>query len=194
MRLLLVLPLTLLNLAPLPAQAIASEIESHVDRLRQDRLRQIRQSLQAAASAASSASTRPNPEEAQADHVEQLEAAIRKGDVASGQLRKQIATLEADTRRLSDEKQQLVTVQTALTSGLVGALITAAVALAGAFANFRRSRADRDYRRLEVIEKCHLLIEGGMPIPSDLAVKYLAVASRAPSPSKSALVPNQAEP
>jgi len=51
-------------------------------------------------------------------------------------------------------------------------VVTAIVALLSAFANFRRSRADRDFRRLEVIEKAHQLKSAGVSVPADIQRNY----------------------
>jgi len=59
-----------------------------------------------------------------------------------------------------------------LTSGLIGALVTAAVAVIGALTNFRRSRADRDFRRLEVLEKATQLQASGIGVPPDILQDY----------------------
>jgi hypothetical protein len=51
--------------------------------------------------------------------------------------------------------------------------VTAAVAIITAFSGFKRSRADRDYRRLEVIDKALALEARGQSIPPDIAIGYL---------------------
>lgn len=107
--------------------------------------------------------------------MERLAVAIRRGEQASGRLRQQIETLE-------DQKASLERVQTVLTSGLIGALVTAAVALFGVFGNLRRSRAERDLRRLEVIEKAHLLHQQGVPLPDEF-LRWLPEHGEAAPPS-----------
>jgi len=98
--------------------------------------------------------------QADSSEVKQLEAAIRRGEAASGRLRQDIQALE-------EEKASLERIQTILTSGLIGALVTAAVALLGLFVNLRNSRAQSDLRRLEVIEKAHMLNRQGVHLPED---------------------------
>lgn len=101
--------------------------------------------------------TSPQGEQA-ADQIRSLKEAIAKGETASKQLREEIQRLEK--------------IQAVLTSGLIGAVVTAIVALLSAFANFRRSRADRDFRRLEVIEKAHQLKSAGVKVPGDILRNY----------------------
>jgi hypothetical protein len=79
-----------------------------------------------------------NAAQANSEKIKQLEAAIRRGEEASGRLRQDIQALE-------EEKESLERVQVVLTSGLIGALVTAAVALFGLFANLRGSRAQSDF-------------------------------------------------
>jgi hypothetical protein len=107
------------------------------------------------------------------DRLAELEAAIKRGEDVSGILRRHIANLESETKRLNDEKQQLLQIQTALTSGLVGALVTTAIAIVGAITSYRRSRADRDFRRLEVIEKTLSFVQNGHYVPADIISAYL---------------------
>jgi len=107
----------------------------------------------------------PSNEAAQ-DQIHSLKEAIARGETASVQLR--------------DEIQRLEKIQAVLTSGLIGAVVTAIVALLSAFANFRRSRADRDFRRLEVIEKAHQLKAAGVHVPADILRNY-EDQSRTPS-------------
>src|SRR4051812_19848358 len=78
--------------------------------------------------------------------VNALNAAIKQGQDAAKELRGKIEELER-------EKRDLEKVQTALTSGLVGALLAAVVAIGGALGKFWTSKAERDLKRLEVIDK-----------------------------------------
>ena len=108
-----------------------------------------------------------------ADRIQLLEEAIQKGEAASNTLKAEIASLEANTKRLTAEKQELIRIQTALTSGLVAAVITAVVAVIGALSNIKRLRVDKDYRRLEVMEKAQALADRGLSLPSDVVSTYL---------------------
>jgi len=90
--------------------------------------------------------------------VRELKEIIALADGASADLHKKIDSLER--------------IQTMLTSGLIGALVTAAVAVIGALTNFRRSRADRDFRRLEVLEKATQLQASGIGVPPDILQDY----------------------
>ena len=92
------------------------------------------------------------------DQIRALKEAIAKGEAASKQLKEEIQSLEK--------------IQTILTSGLIGAVVTAIVAVLSAFTNFRRSRADKDFRRLEVIEKAHQLQSTGIKVPADILNNY----------------------
>lgn len=97
------------------------------------------------------------------------------GEAAQNQIRslkEAIARGEAASKQLREEIQRLEKIQAMLTSGLIGAVVTAIVALLSAFANFRRSRADRDFRRLEVIEKAHQLKSAGVHVPADILRNY----------------------
>jgi hypothetical protein len=93
--------------------------------------------------------------------IADLEAAIARGENASSGLRQMIARLET-------EKRELERIQTALTSGIVGALTTAIVAIIGALVSLRNSRADRNLKRLQVIEKAAELSSRGIELPADL--------------------------
>jgi hypothetical protein len=66
----------------------------------------------------------------------------------------------------------LVQVQTALTSGLIGAIVTAIVAIGGAIINSRNSKPERDLKRLAVLEKAHELQSAGVSLPDDIRHAY----------------------
>jgi hypothetical protein len=104
------------------------------------------------------------------DKVVALENAIKAGERASSDLRGQIKALE-------DEKQALEKVQVVLTSGLIGALVTAVVAILGTVLGFSRGRADRDLKRLEVLEKSTELESKGIKVPDDIRIAYGAQTS-----------------
>ena len=165
-----VLLLLLLELLPLQCLPIEQDINSGIRQLRVDRdqLRRKQTLLPPSESAGA-----PAQDANLQARIDQLETVIGKGEAASVELRKQIAGLESETRKLHDEKQQLLTVQTALTSGLIGALIAAAAAIVGATSNIRKFRVDRDHRRLEVIEKALLLGGKGIVLPSDIVTRYM---------------------
>jgi len=106
------------------------------------------------------------------DRIARLESEVKAGETASNNLKTQIDSLNA-------EKQKLLNVQTALICGLIGAMVTAAVAIACALSSFGRSRVDRDYRRLEVLDKAQALAERGLNIPTDIMLTYFREKSTA---------------
>lgn len=111
------------------------------------------------------------------EQVRALAAAIERGERASAGLRNQIQVLEQQTRKREDEKRSLERVQVVLTSGLVGALVTALVAILGMFLNVARGRAERDLKRLEVLEKCAQLESRGIQIPVEIRTHYSTLSS-----------------
>ena len=82
------------------------------------------------------------------------------------------ASLQSEVDALETERAQFVQVQTALTSGLIGAIVTALVAIGGAIASSRNSRPDRDLKRLAVLEKARELQGAGVRLPDDIAQAY----------------------
>ena len=76
--------------------------------------------------------------------LQRLEEALENGERVNASLHSQVATLQ-------EERAKLQQAQTILTSGLVGALVTAIVAILGAFVTSRNSRPDRDLKCLAVI-------------------------------------------
>jgi hypothetical protein len=94
-----------------------------------------------------------------------LEAALKRGEEIN-------ASLQSEVETLKTERAQLVQVQTALTSGLIGAIVTAIVAIGGAISGSRNSKPDRDLKRLAVIEKARALQAAGVPLPDDIAQAY----------------------
>jgi hypothetical protein len=100
-------------------------------------------------------------------HMQRLELAIAEGEKASERLRKEITDLER-------EKNELERVQTILASGLIGVLVTAVVAVLGALSSRGRSKAERDLKRLEVLEKARNLQKSGIDIPADIIRDYHA--------------------
>jgi len=101
-----------------------------------------------------------------------LQAAIKRGEQASAGLWTQIKTLEEQKAALENEKRALEKIQVVLTSGLIGALVTAFVAVLGTFLNFSRGRAERDLKRLEVLEKALELESKGVHVPADIEAAY----------------------
>jgi DNA repair exonuclease SbcCD ATPase subunit len=101
-----------------------------------------------------------------------LQAAIKRGEQASAGLWTQIKTLEEQKAALENEKRALEKIQVVLTSGLIGALVTAFVAILGTFLNFSRGRAERDLKRLEVLEKALALEPRGIHLPADIEAAY----------------------
>jgi hypothetical protein len=94
--------------------------------------------------------------------LQRLEEALENGERVNASLHSQVATLQ-------EERAKLQQAQTILTSGLVGALVTAIVAILGAFVTSRNSRPDRDLKRLAVIEKVRELKAANVKLPPDLA-------------------------
>lgn len=98
----------------------------------------------------------------------QLDLTLEKGKVVSDNLKDQIINLKSEKETLKHEKAKLEQVQTALTSGLIGAILTSLVAIIGAVSNSKYSKSNRDYRKLEVIEKIHYLKNLGYIIPEKI--------------------------
>ncbi|MEO8061365.1 MAG: hypothetical protein ABI821_01320 [Pseudomonadota bacterium] len=94
--------------------------------------------------------------------LRKLEQALDRGVSINDSLKSQVKTLE-------EERAKLQQAQTILTSGLVGALVTAIVAILGAFVTSRNSKPDRDLKRLAVIEKVRELKAANVRLPPDLA-------------------------
>ena len=94
--------------------------------------------------------------------LRKLEQALARGESINESLNTQVKALE-------DERARLQQAQTVLTSGLVGALVTAIVAIVGAIVTSRNSRPDRDLKRLAVIEKVRELKAANVRLPPDLA-------------------------
>jgi predicted PurR-regulated permease PerM len=94
--------------------------------------------------------------------LQKLEQALENGERVNASLHSQVASLQ-------EERAKLQQAQTVLTSGLVGALVTAIVAILGAFVTSRNSRPDRDLKRLAVIEKVRELKAANVKLPPDLA-------------------------
>lgn len=97
----------------------------------------------------------------QSEKLAELARAISQGEAASQGLRAQIDSLK-------EEKAKLERIQAILTSGLIGALVTALVAVLGALSKFSGWRVERDLKRLEVIERAHRLNEDGVKVPADI--------------------------
>lgn len=93
------------------------------------------------------------------------EKTIQQGEQA-------IEELKGEVQRLKDEKAELEKIQTALTSGLIGAVVTAVVAVIGFIFKAMSSKVDRDLKRLEVAEKLFALESEGVSIPGDIRQKY----------------------
>ena len=94
--------------------------------------------------------------------LRKLEAALANGERINASLTEQV-------KKLEDERNKLQEAQTVLKSGLVGALVTAVVAILGAFVTSRNSRPERDLKRLAVIEKVRELKAANVKLPPDLA-------------------------
>jgi hypothetical protein len=83
-----------------------------------------------------------------------------------------IDDLNAQIDKLDKEKMSLQQVQTALTSGLIGAIVTAIVAIAGVIIKTLSSRVDKDIKRLGVVEKIAELSGKGIRVPADIIRTY----------------------
>ena len=118
----------------------------------------------AEARAALAAIAQPSQSASQPSTV-RLEAALKRGEEI-------IDSLQSEVESLKAERAQLVQIQTALTSGLIGAVVTALVAIGGALVNFRNSKPERDLKRLAVLEKVHELQSAGVQLPHDIAQRY----------------------
>jgi hypothetical protein len=103
-----------------------------------------------------------------------LDEAVAEGEKASARLRSEIADLEREKSELQQERSDLQRVQSILASGLIGALVTAVVAVLGAISSRGRSKAERDLKRLEVLEKSRSLQKSGIDIPADIIRHYHA--------------------
>jgi predicted PurR-regulated permease PerM len=112
--------------------------------------------------AAMVASDSPELSAATRASLRKLEQALANGEKINSSLNSQVKALE-------DERAKLQQVQTVLTSGLVGALVTAIVAILGAVVTSRNSKPDRDLKRLAVIEKVRELKAANVKLPPDLA-------------------------
>jgi predicted PurR-regulated permease PerM len=112
--------------------------------------------------AAMASSDSPNLSPAAQASLRTLQQALDQGKNINDSLNSQIKALE-------DERAKLQQAQTVLTSGLVGAMVTAIVAILGAFVTSRNSRPDRDLKRLAVIEKVRELKAANVKLPPDLA-------------------------
>ena len=111
------------------------------------------------------ATSAANPQTRGTVSTARLEAALKRGEEINASLQSKVETLKT-------ERAQLVQVQTALTSGLIGAVVTALMAIGGAIISSRNSRADRDLKRLAVIEKARELQGAGIRLPDDIAKTY----------------------
>jgi dsDNA-specific endonuclease/ATPase MutS2 len=97
--------------------------------------------------------------------IARLETALVKGKEINTSLKGQIETYKA-------EKAELLKVQTTLASGLIGAVVTTIVAIAGALLSAKNSKPERDLKRLVVIEKARELKQSGISIPKDIELTY----------------------
>jgi len=151
----LLITATLALTAALATASASAEIARDIERRTED--------LRAATSSDDSATS---------EKVLALQAAIKRGEQASAGLWTQIKTLEEQKAALENEKRALEKIQVVLTSGLIGALVTAFVAVLGTFLNFSRGRAERDLKRLEVLETALELESKGVNVPADIEAAY----------------------
>lgn len=114
-----------------------------------------------------------------AEAIRELREAIASGERAGKELWEEIRRNEASMKALQAEKQALVKAnedlertKLILSSGLIGALVTAFVAIFGAVTSARRSRAESDLKRLDVIVKARDLQKNGVRLPDDIVHVY----------------------
>ena len=114
-----------------------------------------------------------------AEAIRELQEAIASGERAGKQLWDEIHRNEESMKALQAEKQALVAAnqdlertKLILSSGLIGALVTAFVAIFGAVTSARRSRAESDLKRLDVIVRARDLQKNGVRLPSDIVQIY----------------------
>jgi hypothetical protein len=105
-------------------------------------------------------------EQVSPESVARLEAALKRGEEIK-------ASLLAEVENLKEERARLMQVQTTLASGLIGAVVTAVVAIGGALLTAKNSRPDRDLKRLDVIEKARKLKLSGVALPDDIETVYV---------------------
>jgi hypothetical protein len=98
----------------------------------------------------------------------------------TAELNRAIEAGNSAKQALSNELTRYKNLQLALTSGLVAALLTAIGALATLFVTSRNSKAERDFKRLEVVEKGEAMRSKGIEIPPDIAQEYLTASQRPP--------------
>lgn len=115
------------------------------------------------------------------ENAENTEAVIVIAEQTIKEGEKTIDTLREEISRLESEKAELERVQTTLTSGLIGAFVTAIIAIVGAVSRTVNSRVERDYRRLEVVQKLAELNSQGISTPADIQTKYLGQESHSQS-------------
>lgn len=99
--------------------------------------------------------------------VEQTQAKKQKEELVS-----KITAAATEREQLKKQHDDLVQVQTNLMSGLIGAIVTALVAVAGALQTILNSKPERDLKRLTVIEKASELTKSGIVVPEDILSKY----------------------
>ena len=127
--------------------------------------------------------TTASPAYAIIDAVDELETAIASSDgtidaalaraeevIADG--KRTVTELRASVAQLEDEKAELESVRTTLTSGLIGAIVTALVAIFGTVFRSIGSRIERDLKRLEVLDKMNELRDKGVAIPPRMETSY----------------------
>jgi len=112
------------------------------------------------------------------------EETIKEGEQAIEELKNEVKNLKSEKDKLQNEKIELQRIQTVLTSGLIGAFVTAIIAIFGFVFKTINSKVDRDFKRLEVAEKLSVLNSKGVTIPIDIRNKYMAPAPASGSATK----------
>ncbi|MBK8401436.1 hypothetical protein [Propionivibrio sp.] len=102
----------------------------------------------------------------EAKTIARVEAMLNEAD-------SQIEKMASEREQLRTQRDELKQVQAQLASGLVGAIVTAIVAIAGALLTALNSKPERDLKRLTVIEKANELSKSGIQVPEDIASKYV---------------------
>jgi hypothetical protein len=102
----------------------------------------------------------------------QLEKKLKIAEEAVARGEKFLETREKQIEALKTEKAELEKLQLTLTSGLIGAVVTAIVAILGVVLKTFSSRAEKYLKDLEVIEKIAALKSKGVTLPAKFEKYY----------------------
>ena len=98
--------------------------------------------------------------------IERLENAIDRGVKVNKDLENMVYSYR-------NEKDELTRLKTKLSTSLIAAIVAAILTIVGAYIKLKGSKAERDLKRLSVIEKALELIEQGADLPKDIKSRYL---------------------